>query len=277
MADSERTGLVAVPQEVRPLMGHLQEAKSRLWGETILHTGWIVGHSVALAEVLPGPVNGALGAQMLIAYCGVNRLISFGSAGALDPALAPGDLLIAREAVAHDAGLFLGRRFEPSGVIGRDESGRIGHRRAFLADPDLVLLALNAAETLPHHQVAVGTVATGNQFVGSTARKRWLHQTFGAAAVEMETAAVAQVAVAHRLPWVAIRAISDVAEDDLILDYSRLRYDLDDDTPIWRHEARRWLSLLTHPKALGRLRHLRRGLTLAAGRAGKLVLQMLRI
>ena len=275
MADSGRTGLVAVPQESGPLLGKLQNAESILWGETILHTGRISDHAVALAEILPGPVNAAIGAQALVACYGVSRLLSFGSAGALDPALAPGDLVIAHKAVAHDAGMFLGRRFKPGGVIGRDNSGRIGHRRAFTADPGLVQLALNAAETLPGH-VVVGTVATGNQFVGSTARKRWLHQTFGAAAVEMETAAVAQVAVAHRLPWIAIRAISDVAGDDLILDYERLRIYLDDDTPAWRYGARRWFYLLTHLGDLGRLRRLRRGLALAAGRAGWLVAEMLR-
>jgi hypothetical protein len=103
-----------------------------------------------------------------------------------------------------------------------------------------------------------------------------LHRTFDALAVEMETAAVAQAAVAHRLPWVAVRAISDTADDDLALDYGRLRLYLDDERPAWRCRTGRWTYLVTHPGAWRRLRRLSRGLALASERAARLVEAMLR-
>lgn len=274
--DLGRIGLVAVRREIQPLCESLQEEKREWQGETLLRTGLIGSRQVALAEVLLGPINGALGAQALIIRYGVGGLIGFGSAGALASELSPGDLVVSQRTVAHDAGIFLGRRFEPSGVMGRDGQGRIGHRRAFVADPDLVALALDAACTLDIRAQA-GTVVTGNQVIFSTARKRWLHQTFDALAVEMETAAMAQVAVAHRLPWVAVRAISDNADDDLCLDYSRLRWYLDEGRPVWRHRLDRWWYLLTHPGAQRRLRRLHKGLTLATGQAAQLVAAMLQI
>jgi hypothetical protein len=168
----------------------------------------------------------------------------------------------------------LGRRFEPVGVMGRDELGRIGHRRAFVADPDLVALALTAARSLGL-EAHEGPVVTGNQAVFSTARKRWLQQAFDALAVEMETAAVAQVAVAHGLPWGAIRAISDTADDSLTLDYSRLNVYLDGDRPRWRYQVSRLFYLLVHPAAWRRLRRLRRGLAAAAEGAALVVETML--
>jgi adenosylhomocysteine nucleosidase len=118
---------------------------------------------------------------------------------------------------------------------------------------------------------------TGNQVVFSSARRRWLRHTFGALAVEMETAAVAQVAVAHRLPWVAVRAISDGAGDELILDYSRLRRYLDEDLPEWRHRLRSWWYLFAHPHALRQLRRLHKGLALASDQAACLVQAMLQV
>jgi adenosylhomocysteine nucleosidase len=280
MGELGRTGLVAVFNETLPLLDAFQPAEVNRWGETVLYTGQIASQPVALAQVLPGPVNGALGAQALLARFGVSRLISVGSAGALDPLLSPGDLVIAEQAIAHDAGAFLGRRFEPGGIIGRDHRGRVGHRRFFQADPDLVAAAqaMSSATAGPQDsQAFVGTVVTGNQMICSTARKRWLHRTFDAAAVEMETAAVAQVAVAHGVPWVAVRGISDRAGDDLILDYHRLRIYLDDGRPPWRHFAGRWFYLLTHPRAFGRMRRLRRGLALASGRASRVVVAMLQV
>jgi len=273
MGDLGRTGLVAVRREILPLLGFLRAAEQAQWGETLLHAGQIAGQAVALAEVLPGPVNAALGAQALIAHHRVDRLINVGSAGAVDPELSPGDLVIADRALAHDAGAFLGRRFEPGGIMGRDGRGQIGHRRAFAADPGLIALALSAAQSFAG-QVRLGLVVTGNQLICSTARRRWLHQTFDALAVEMETAAVAQVATAHRLPWLAIRGISDAAGDDLILDYERLRVYLDGERPLWRYWAGRWFYLLAHPRAFGRLRRLLGGLALASERASQVLVAM---
>lgn len=275
MGDLGRTGLVAVPKEMRPLHGALEQAQQERWGETILHSGEIAGCPVALATVLPGPVNGALGAQALIARHEVSALVSFGSAGALDPRLSPGDVVVAQRAVAHDAGAFLGHRFEPAGVMGRDEKGMSGYRRDFQADPELVRRALAAAGVLKGN-THTGTVVTGNQVIFSTARKRWLAHTFDALVVEMETAAVAQVAVAHHLPWVAIRAVSDSASDGFVLDYSRLRIYLDDVRPAWQRHLERWWYLLTHRAERRRLRRLHKGLALASERAGQVVEAMLR-
>jgi hypothetical protein len=87
----------------------------------------------------------------------------------------------------------------------------------------------------------------------------------------METAAVAQVATAYRLPWVSIRAISDAAGDELVLDYKRLRVYLDDERPAWQQALGRWLYLATHPAAWWRVRRLRRGLAQASRQAAKVV------
>lgn len=276
MGNLGRIGLVAVHRESQALRKFLGDGESERLGEAILHTGRIGQQPVTLADVLPGPVHAALGAQALIFHFGAKSLISVGSAGALDPDLSPGDLVIARRAVAHDAGRFLGQRFEPTGVIGRDELGRVGHRRAFDADPALVASALAAVRALGR-ETRCGTVVTGNQVVFSTARKRWLQQTFAALAVEMETAAVAQVAVAHGLPWVAVRAISDTAGDDLALDYDRLQVYLDGDRPVWRYQVGRLLYLVLHPAARRKIRHLQRGLAVASGEAALVVETMLRI
>jgi adenosylhomocysteine nucleosidase len=275
MADLGRIGLVAVHRELLPLRQAMREEEQARLGEALLCTGWIGDRAVALADVLPGPVHAALGAQALVIRHQVDSLISFGSAGALAAGLSPGDLVVGQRAIAHDAGRFLGQRFEPAGVMGRDRHGRIGFRRAFEADPDLVESALAAAHALGD-RAQVGTIVTGNQVVFATARKQWLRQTFDALAVEMETAAVAQVAVAHGLPWVAVRAISDSADDDFTLDYSRLGFYLDDERAEWRCWVRRWVYLATHPDAWRRVRRLSRGLALASQRAARLVEAMLR-
>lgn len=269
-------GLVAVRGELQPLLEVMAHQGQEQHAEMILRTGFVGHQPVALAEVLIGPVNAALGAQALVLRQGVTGLVSFGSAGAVEPRLAQGDLVIASRAVAHDAGLFLGHDFDPSGVMGRDWQGRVGYRRAFDADLAWVGRAQRAACRLGFRTVRTGTVATGNQAVFSTARKRWLRQTFDALAVDMESAAVAQVAVAYGLPWLAVRAISDTACDDWGLNYGRLRTYLDAGQPAWRQRGRQASYLLAHPVAWGRLRRLQRGLAQAARQASGVVEEMLR-
>jgi adenosylhomocysteine nucleosidase len=229
-----------------------------------------------LADVLPGPVNAAVGAQALILRYGVGSLIGVGTAGALDPMLCPGDLVVAQQCVAHDAGYFTGRGFQHSGVLGRGSRGLAGFRRRFVADPDLLTRTCGAAGCLDGSLYA-GTVVSGNQAIFSTTRKRWLHLTFDALAVDMETAALAQVAVSHRVPWIAIRAISDQADDSLIVDYRRLGLYLDGAAPMWWQRLRRLLYLLLHPTDRGRVRDLQRCLTYASERAALVAETMMRV
>jgi 5'-methylthioadenosine/S-adenosylhomocysteine nucleosidase len=276
MGDLGQIGLVAVRRELQPLLEIVECQGREQHAGMIFRTGLVGRQPVALAEVLIGPVNAALGAQALVLRYAVDGLVSFGSAGALEHQLSTGDLVIASRTMAHDAGFFLGHVFDPSGVMGRDPKGRIGYRRAFEADPDWVLWAQSTAHQIGVQTLRVGTVVTGNQAIFSTARTRWLRRTFDALAVDMESAAVAHVAVAYRLPWLAVRAISDMAREEGRLDFGRLRTYLDAGQPAWQQRWRQMSYLLAHPTAWRRLRRLERGQELASRQASRLVGAMLR-
>ena len=57
-----------------------------------------------------------------------------------------------------------------------------------------------------------GPIATGDTFVADRATKERIFETFGAFACEMEGGAIAQVAQAARVPFLVVRAISDLAD-----------------------------------------------------------------
>jgi adenosylhomocysteine nucleosidase len=72
----------------------------------------------------------------------------------------------------------------------------------------------------------VGALVTTDRVLAWADRKRSLAAHVTALdrpplAVEMESAGVAAVAAAHRVPFVAIRAVTDGAEEDLPLDFGR--------------------------------------------------------
>lgn len=62
-------------------------------------------------------------------------------------------------------------------------------------------------------------IATSDCFVESARHAAYLHETFSADLVDMETAAVAHVASRRRLPWCAIKATTDDANSDSAVDF----------------------------------------------------------
>ena len=106
----------------------------------------------------------------------VDRILSIGFCGALDPTLQIGDIVVSGEV--------------PIGLEGSSVQGDV---------------------------VSVDRVAF-------TAREKSdLRAATGAAVVEMESAAVAQKAREWDVPFGCVRVVSDVAEDDLPLDFNRYR------------------------------------------------------
>ena len=118
-------------------------------------------------------------AERLVAQ-GAQALVSFGLAGGLVPELRPGELLV------------------PHMVYAGGE--------CFPTDPHVSqLLGGISPHTLYGAEAAVVT----------SEAKRDAHARTAAAAVDLESGAVARVAMAHRLPFAVLRAVCDSAERDL--------------------------------------------------------------
>ena len=139
-----------------------------------------------------GGVAAAAAARRLV-LAGATALASFGMAGALDPTLICGAVLLPEEVVPL-AGL------EPV-VSARATSPQWRQR-------------LRAA--LPASCIACsGRLLTTDRPLARPAAKREAWRSTGAAAVDMESIAVAQVAGQAGLPFVALRVVVDTAADEL--------------------------------------------------------------
>lgn len=122
-------------------------------------------------------------AEALVAQ-GARGLVSFEIAGALDPALKPGDLIVAD-----------GVQLQDGRVISCDADWC-----------DRVAAKVKAA---------TGLVAGRSVAAASRAEKAALRRESQAIAVDMESHHVAEVAETHGLPFIVIRAIADTAGDDV--------------------------------------------------------------
>ena len=171
--------------------------------------GRMEGKDVVLVQAGIGKVNAALCAQKMIDLYQPEAIINVGVAGALDPDLHVGDLVISRDAVQHDFDtMYFG-----------DSPGYVsGVGLSMPADQALMEKAEKAASALGL-AYRVGRVASGDQFIASPEKKEWIATTFQASCTEMEGAAIAQVALLNQVPFLIIRAISDGADDGAPVSY----------------------------------------------------------
>jgi len=167
---------LALLEELRPIARRLG-LSGGLTGPT---TGRYAGRDLIAIVSGVGRRHARRVATQLIEEHGCRSLLSIGFGGGLDPALP-----LAAARVVHD-------------VV--DEEGQ-----RHPADVDLV-------ECWGEPAVVCLTV---RQALATPAAKAAAWQTTGAHVVDMETWAVAQVAIEHGVPWCGIRAISDPADTAL--------------------------------------------------------------
>jgi adenosylhomocysteine nucleosidase len=205
MAGATITGIIgAMEQEVDRIRPELTETETRVIAGIRFDTGNWHGKPVVLCRSGVGKVNAAVCTQMLIDRFGAGRVLFTGVAGATDPGLEIGDLVISSDCVQHDMDVRpLG--FERGVIPYADQS-------VFPADPELVQLAGEISRQLFDCKVKIGRVMSGDQFIADKEKVRELHEAFGGACIEMEGAAVAQVCAMNGVPYVVIRSMSDKAD-----------------------------------------------------------------
>lgn len=195
----------AMDKEVDALRGEMQGCEEKQIGFTRYTVGTLWGVKVCLARCGIGKVHAALCAQGMILDVGVDALLNIGVAGALRPSLGIGDVVIAQSAVQHDMDTTpIG---DPLGLI---SGPNIVHMSC---DKSLSVLLRRAAEEAGLRSEE-GAIATGDQFIVGTEKKRFLADTFGAAACDMEGGAIAQCCYEMNVPYAAVRAISDTRDGD---------------------------------------------------------------
>ena len=84
--------------------------------------------------------------------------------------------------------------------------------KSYTGDPALVQAALDACAALGVKAIA-GRIATGDTFVGDGATKAVIAEKVHPDCVEMEGAAVSQIAARNGVPCVVLRAMSDNADE----------------------------------------------------------------
>ncbi|MGI4855443.1 MAG: 5'-methylthioadenosine/adenosylhomocysteine nucleosidase [Janthinobacterium lividum] len=221
--------LAALPEEIAGLVEQMQSRRVACWGQRDFHAGMLHGQPCVIALSRIGKVAAAASAATLIHRFDVAGIIFSGVAGGVGAHVQVGDVVVAETLLQHD--------LDASPLFPRFEVPLLGQAR-FAADPALTQRLAQAVNAFLPHAPALGhgthgdlhrtprlhrgLIASGDRFVSGAAERAALIRALpDLLAVDMESAAVAQVCHEHAVPVAIVRTLSDAADDHAAMSFAR--------------------------------------------------------
>lgn len=196
----------AMEQEVAILKSQLANCETYQKAGCTFYTGTLNGADVVLLQSGIGKVAAAVGTAVLLEVFQPDVVLNTGSAGGFDSSLNVGDVVISTEVRYHDADVT---------AFGYEIGQMAQQPAAFQSDEKLMAVAEKALATMGDIHAVRGLICTGDAFVCSADKQAFIREHFpSVVAVEMEAAAIAQACHQFNVPFVVVRAISDVADKE---------------------------------------------------------------
>lgn len=207
-----RIGIIgAMDIEVEELINSMDDIKKETISRIDFYEGKLQEKDVVVAKCGVGKVHAAICTQTMILKYAPDIIINTGVAGSLSPDLNIADIVISDGVVQHD--FDISPFGKPVGLITGIDLIKIP------CNEELVKQLVKAAEILEDTNIAVGTVASGDQFICSKEKKDCIATTFDALCVEMEGAAIGHACYINKVDFCIIRAMSDMADGSAHMDF----------------------------------------------------------
>ena len=195
--------IIAMDKEFRRISELLDGLDVELDGGRKLVTGTLGENELVLHQCGIGKVNAAIGASEMIRRYNPDLLVSTGCAGGGRTNMEVMDIVASTELAYHD--VYCGE------AMGKTVYGQVQGMPARYSSPsDLVEKAKSVSP-----RIHAGLIVTGDWFVDSKEKMREIVSHFPeAAAVDMESAAIAQTCHIYGIPFISFRVISDIPLKD---------------------------------------------------------------
>lgn len=164
-----------------------------------------------------GKVNAAVCTQAMILKYNPKIILNLGTAGALDSNLNAGDVVIAKNVIQHDYDI---------SAFGERKRGEISgiNLAQIPCDGDFLKISHECAKSLGY-EACTGNVLTGDKFIDNEQESITLKKIFKGIACDMESGAIGQVCYANDVKFVAIKVISDKANEKSVVNFDKFLHD----------------------------------------------------
>ena len=198
------TGIIcALRVEVEGLIDKMENVKETQKAGMTFYSGTAFNKDIVAVECGIGKVNAAVGVSELIRRYNPDLVVSTGCAGGGCTDIEVMDVVVSTELAYHD--VYCGE------AIGKTVYGQVQGMPARYESP--IELVEKAKSVSP--RVHAGLIVTGDWFVDSREKMREIVGHFPeAAAVDMESAAIAQTCHIYGIPFISFRVISDIPLKD---------------------------------------------------------------
>lgn len=206
----KKVGIIfAMEEELLALKQFLNIEKEYNIFELKFYEGTINNTYCVLVESGVGKVNAARTTQILIDNIKVDYIFNIGVAGGVSTDLKVGDIVLGNKLVQHDFDI----------TAFNHEKGYIPKVGVYIdADRNLFELAKSVLKenNISFHE---GVIASGDIFCKEAKMGNKINTKFNALCVEMEGASIAQVCHLSKVPFLILRSISDVPNNDNVITY----------------------------------------------------------
>lgn len=202
--------IVAMEEEEEAILNIMNNIEEKDEYEVTFKIGQIGKTKVIVVKCGVGKVNAARVTQILIDKFNVEYVINVGSAGALNPLLNIGDIVIGEKLIQHDFDI---TAFDHA-------KGYIPNVGVYLdSDEYLLRIANEVSKEFTDIGFHNGVIASGDIFCTSDKMSQKINQKFKALCVDMEGASIAQVAYLSGIPFLVVRSISDIPNNNNRITY----------------------------------------------------------
>lgn len=216
-------------EEIQALLNKLEHVTTTKKGMREYYSGTLFNKKVVLVFSRWGKVASAATTTQLINDFNVEEIIFTGVAGGIKEELNIGDVVIGKHLYQHDldARPFYNQFEIPilknKYVATKDPKNLLKATEQFINTYSEFISKTEAdAFEITTPKVILGDIASGDQFISSLEKIKFLNDLLPTTTcVEMEGASVAQVCFEYSVPFSIIRIISDKANDNATIDFSR--------------------------------------------------------
>ncbi|WP_024625010.1 5'-methylthioadenosine/adenosylhomocysteine nucleosidase [Lactiplantibacillus fabifermentans] len=197
--------ICAMEEELKTLRDALQGEQVHPIKDITFYDGTIDGQAVVLVQSGIGKVQAGMTTALMITNFDVDVVINSGSAGGIGEGLSVGDVVVATKTAYHDV----------DATAFDYEYGQLPQQPLYYeTDANWVKQIIAAAEATGLN-AKTGLIVSGDQFIASQAQIKQILTHFpDAMSSEMEGAAIGQACHQFNTPYVVIRAMSDVGDED---------------------------------------------------------------